>query len=112
MKQPNEMTDREMDEALATEVMGWHPVEREGGWYLRVGEVGIRKDNWHPTENLNQAVECAWETSYITINKFADKKKWRVTVDYKGDGCYCNSFNTSLARAICEAVLIAKRGEK
>ena len=56
MKQPDEMTNEELDEALAIEVMGWHIFGYE--WHEVGGKYVMDFNDWHPTTNRNQAVEC------------------------------------------------------
>ena len=108
MKQPNEMTDREMDEALATEVMGWtvggdmflEPLPSISPSVEPWWDTVIFREDWHPTENLNQAIECAEKYCYRSIDYFLNC----------GDMASETREITS-PRALCEAVLMAKRGE-
>lgn len=114
MKPIPEMTDPEMDEAMAVEVMGG------GDNYTTIYAIEHYKQ-WNPTFDLNQAWECAekwknidrfnrrveiigmateWECSLYT---FSAKEYWTLL---------CDAYNTSPACAICEALLMAARSER
>ena len=111
MKPVSEMTDDEIDEALAVDVKGWH---LEGTlWKDKNDRVLCSHYNWHPTSNQNQAIELTEKMAFVTTCKVSSSgNEWHVMVDKDDDGKFCGSFNTSLSRAICEAVLMAVRGDE
>ena len=122
MKQPNEMTDREMDEALATEVMGWtvggdmflEPLPSISPSVEPWWDTVIFREDWQPTTNLNQAWEClGLYDGQVHINN--GYKGWYIELlKYNNSTQYIDAYsanNENPARAICEAVLMAKRCE-
>lgn len=53
----------ELNEKLATEVMGWHEVSTLGAWWWKSdgdgGWIGqCRLESWNPTTDLNQLKMC------------------------------------------------------
>ena len=128
MKQPNEMTDPELNEATAIEVMRW---QKDGSDWWKSHSIGHHQimsslNNWHPTTDLNQAIECLHE--YAQIGEELDgywsthPHLWSISNGDSDSLDVCiggKSFVQvgqkeldKLPRAICEAVLMAKRGEK
>ena len=102
MKPVSEMTDTEIDEALAVDVKGWHL--DDGLWrdeYGRLLYYDALPVKWHPTTNPDQAIECAESYCYRSVDYFLNC----------GDMA---SENRKIAspRAICEAVLRAVRGDE
>ena len=120
----SEMTNEELNEALAVEVMGWG---MENGFFvsptLKDGkEIVCFVWEWTPTEDMNQAVECLnyWLNvtgSLVEIKKM-DNKYWEVELWRESPKTApenpLNGVATdeSFPRALSEAVLMAKRGEK
>ncbi len=119
----SEMTNEQLNEALAIEVMGWIldssvTTGRLGlAWYCNeeMDDV-IAVKNWNPAEDLNQAVECA-EKMYPELEIQLGR------IGLKGYEVFFMWFDESIhdgyyavipspARAISEAVLMARRGEK
>jgi hypothetical protein len=132
-----ELSDMELNEWLAVEVMGW---EKEKTWvedlnnYIEYWTVGngipvfdknIGKSAcsfWNPCTDLNQAWKCVIETA--KRNPAWDLGIYKIV----RDGKVCASAwidrygtdivsdveieNKSPARAICEAVWLAKKGDK
>lgn len=113
MKQPNEMTNEELDEALAIEVMGWHIFGYE--WHELGGKYVMDVNDWHPTTDLNQTWECLEKFKGYEILKSCYRKNYSVRV-WEEFGlvnrCAGTVVSDNLPRALCEAVLMAKRGEK
>jgi hypothetical protein len=142
------MTNEELDEALAIEVMGWHKERndyvdsryRDTDEYQWVdGEerilyhttksetltAGGSQHWWHPADNLTQAVECLEmiigeckeeEFIHALIAKLdLDCSIFPSALEgsgYSGNVPECIvAMMTAKPRAICEAVLMAKRGE-
>jgi len=123
----NDMTDKELDEALALEVMGWHEGDTrcydiinrhffERGFYFQdSGALVMPVNEWNPTKDKNQAFEV--------LSKCIDRKRNAVIhynidinyasiYEYGARGAIGESKGKNLARAICEAVLTAKRGKE
>jgi len=63
------MTNEQLNDWLATDVMGWHIEEKEFDpkqicpffWVDKKGNSLFRKTDWVPTKDLNQAVMCLKE---------------------------------------------------
>ena len=129
----SEMTNEQLNEALAIEVMGWkkHP-DMMGSWwimdedkfagYIWKPHPPFAFDIWKPAEDMNQAVECLnyWLNvtgSLVEIKKM-DNKYWEVELWRESPKTApenpLNGVATdeSFPRALSEAVLMAKRGEK
>ena len=127
----SQMTNEQLNEALAIEVMGW---VRDGDKYwseMADGKaprlwsfVGLCGE-WNPAEDLNQAVECAGELykmndrnillpAYEFILEQQSREYYRAHMKWFAgrvqEGFYV--VGNSPARALSEAVLMAKRGEK
>ena len=118
------LTDQELDDWLAEHVMGWHGEKSFGyqggkpGWLLvdKYGGTGSRFEDWHPTEDANQALICLeklvhdnWEMRLYSHygNYYCDL--WRqghIEEDR------CQKHDLSPARAICLAVYEAKKSLK
>lgn len=110
------MTDEQLNEALAIEVMKFR--FWDGVYYSEDGRE-IELGDWQPTTDLNQAVGCAEKW----INR---RGHYRVRLEYQEDiygwsyhaaiehiyyADIVNIRNANPARALCEAVLMAKRRE-
>ena len=107
------MTDKELDEALALEVMEW--LFWDGFYYGKDGGTEQPYILWTPTTDLNQAFEV--------LEKYIDRKR-NAVIHYNIDINYASIYEygardaigeskgKNLARAICEAVLTAKRGKE
>ena len=115
----SEMTDEQLNEACAIEVMEWHKIgckfydennefqfndtECKTSWYER----------WNPTRDLNHA--------WMLAEKTLGDNWWKIEINAKHDGVaivYGVIINgtalwkySNLARAISEACLIAKRNK-
>jgi hypothetical protein len=120
MTQPNEMTNAELNEVLAVEVMGLAKLHHEGVLRYVEGREKYTSIVWNPAEDLNQAIECAeklWAGGYPCVELMTERRfiegnniEWRAYVD---NGCcrWWESINQSPARALSEAVLMVKRGD-
>lgn len=54
------MTDSQLNEWLAVEVMGWHEdSDHMNLWLDKDGEITTDKEDWQPARDLNKAVMCA-----------------------------------------------------
>ncbi len=118
------MTDSQLDEWLAVNVMGWHTgrvnphPSNQLNWY----DKDDKDDNyvmpcirWQPTTDLNQAVKCA---DYVANLGFS----WSVD-NVENDHYHASIYRPSTeniyfcdatdnpARALCEAVAMAVEGE-
>ena len=99
----------ELDKFMA-EVMGWSKVLIYNVWrYAESAEKYINYIDWHPTEDLNQAMRCVEECG-VEIRLFGNpvttQKKWSM---------YCGLRARDLDReeiplAICEAIVSAIKG--
>jgi len=114
------MTNDQLDEWLATKVMGW-----TRGWsgynlswcYHVDGNEHKPKhvDDWRPCVDLNQAVMCAekWK-------KVAEERNIEIVYTWSGYHIQLRVVNKvvgkskvdEFARALCEAVAMAMEGEK
>ena len=114
----SDMTDYELNEAIAFEVMGWH-IDEFGYWMdandEHTGYIAIEHPDmgWIPTADLNQAVRCVEGFAHITICKFVyGSPLWDVTIE---NSAYSSGWPVArgacLARAICEAALMAVRAK-
>ena len=115
-----EMTDAELDEAMAKEVMGWRAKRSRMGnpeWFYWTDACDTcdnrkyRLGDFRPTADLNQAVECARKWAYERDEEFWLMYKRQEDIF----GCITSfgyESNKDPARAICEALLMAVRGER
>ena len=119
MKQPSEMTNQELNEALAVEVKGWHKLL--GFWYNESDEIQCEREDWNPAEDLNQAVECAKKETYalridwcVGGEPTCSAWVWFPVENLDGERVNAEymAIAESPARALSEAVLMAKRGEE
>lgn len=128
MKEISKMTDEELDEAIAVEVMGWnkHP-DMQGSWwvldedkfagYYWKERVPLIFYVWNPTVDLNQAFEALEKVGYWTMCRFTGSL-YHVSASLSGkdeEGSIHSAHSLTrddFACAICEAVLMAVRGEK
>jgi len=114
------MTDDQLDEWLAVNVMGWMLDLVENEWGLRYyrgtdGKSVMDARLWQPTRDLNQAVMCAekWK-------KVAEERNIEIVYTWSGyhiqlrvvDKVVGKSKVDEFARALCEAVCMAVEGEK
>ena len=119
---PNEMTDQELNEAIAIEVMGWHEFM---GWWCEErlshrnapdGKEHWRKyktKDWNPTHDLNQAwmlVEKFKGTS-LSVHIYCGFALNGVQISKNLKEISFVEFKDNPARALSEACLTAKRGE-
>ena len=115
LKEPQKMTDSELDEAIAIEVMGWHLVDSNGILMWEEEEVYARSINracYHPSTNLNQCWEAeekikdlGLSIQYIRIlYGFLQNSNRTLVFDF-------DIFHAT-ARQRCEAMLAAVRGAK
>lgn len=115
------MTDEQLNEALAIEVMGWTEKERyyqsDGTtykFYVYGDNKTCVKENWNPTHDLNQAFEVldkwhSFSTCNISHAIYRNGEKYLVTLDCLPFQSVAQVKHKSLARAICEAVLTVVR---
>ena len=130
------VSDKELNEWLAVEVMGWkkqlyHPLTEDGfsvamdewDWYKYETEnEPVYKKDWNPCTDLNQAWACVIETAkkYPTwdlgVYKIVrgDKICASAWIDKYGTDIKSDTEieNISPARAICEAIYMAKKDNK
>jgi len=122
VKNPSDLTDRELDAAIAVEVMGWtvktvhDPAMGEtfDNYVNTNGTVVMNTDLWHPSYFISdawQVVERMRELGWCFVLR--DEPAY-VCVFYNEEG---NRYKWSHAsgnapRAICEAALAAVRNSK
>ncbi|HAC16942.1 MAG TPA: hypothetical protein DCE78_13505 [Bacteroidetes bacterium] len=116
MKEIKDLTDDELNEAAAIEVMGWH--KSMGFFWKNIGTDGTDEliNNWNPTSDLNQAFEAVkkLQTKNERIYHFAcgtyhDGEVFVEIENITTDDLIGHSDNDNIARAICEAALMAVR---
>lgn len=122
MKPINEMTDPEMDEAIAVEVMKWTLGDTDIEWGFRWltdkdGKHVMDISLWHPCKDMNQAWEAVYKFRegkelYTAMGIHHDGEHYAEIEDVAKDKLIGRSGNNNLARAICEALLMAVRGEQ
>jgi len=103
------MTDKEINDACASIVMGWkQKVIWEGGIGLPQWCVGDkpaqRIDGWNPAESLEQAkilLDKMRVREHVVIIEKTHRGPWTVSLDGIGVG----TDPENLARAICKACL-------
>jgi len=115
----NAMSDDQLDEWLAVNVMGWMLDLVENEWGLRYyrdadGKSVMDARLWQPTHDLNQAVECAekWK-------KVAEGRNIEIVYTWSGYHIQLRVVNKvvgeskvdEFARALCEATAMAMEGE-
>jgi len=122
------MTNDQLDEWLAVNVMGWMLDLVENEWGLRYyrdadGKSVMDARLWQPTCDLNQAVECAEKIGNGENAAWAIVRNSHNAVElleypkYRGE-CQNHfmdvykSYSDNPARALCEAVAMAVEGEK
>ena len=118
-KQISDMTDYELNEAIAFEVMGWH-IDEFGYWMdaddEHTGYIAIEHPTmgWIPTADLNQVIKCAEKFKGYEILKSCYRKDYSVKVWEKFgevNRCAGKIISDNPARAMCEATLMAKRAK-
>ena len=110
-------TTKELNSALATEVMGWDNWNNEY-WCTVVGrdiDIVMPISDWNPAHDLNHAFMCLdkWKKDTGSSCEIRDRNgKWRVSLwlDLKPTESNLiplegEAENEVLARAICEAML-------
>ncbi|UOF79891.1 hypothetical protein [Caudoviricetes sp.] len=112
-KDPHDMTDQELTEAVAVEVMGWHKVHaRQNGYAITWIWASANRDqnefwdfteemSWNPTKDWNDTMDIVSRCQYFCL----------VTRDDGTWLCKCSDKMTFVAnklpmRAICEAALL------
>jgi hypothetical protein len=115
----SQMTNEQVNERLATQVMGWH--DSECGWWADgidnvkffITERDKQDDSdtvWNPAEDLNQAVMCAekWTNSVENGRIFTEYSNttWQVAAMRKG-ATHIALIADTLPRALSEAILQA-----
>lgn len=128
MKPIPEMTDAELDVAMAVEVMGWHKADFDFPYCMTAyatGKEGIDNimciDDFNPTSDLNQVWECADEMNkrgwilelgyeYRGVRPNGLPMQYRAYAD--DDKQWFEALSESPARAMCEALLQAVREEQ
>ena len=101
------MTDSQINEAIATEVMGWNVLVGDYmDWYRKDRRFMQPVDSWNPTQDLNQCYEA--EEKIIENNL---QKKYLKMLESM---CFLTTFGMvhATARQRCEAMLAAVRGAK
>ena len=121
------MTDSQLDEWLAVNVMGWHLTvygmvghwENDNGWFMANANIPTNRSevpHWNPAdpEHLHQAVDCAekWK-------KVAEERNIEIVYTWSGYRIQLRIGNKivgeskvdEFARALCEAVAMAVEGE-
>jgi hypothetical protein len=76
-------------------------------------EESIRCSDWHPSTDLNDAVRALEEWRDIRGNKYVEIITGSISSEYEvhlyeENIKFCSHYQSSLARAICEALLKAK----
>ena len=117
---PADMTDTELDAAVAVEVMVWEWRQIVGGdsqpqfaWFNPATTSHTHR-NWSPTTDIAaafEAVERMRELGHMFIGRHHDTKtqEWRCIFWQEGYGQGTKKVCDSLPRAICEAALAAVR---
>ena len=115
MKTISEMTDEELNNAVAVEVMGWHEQYERGYRAEWVGEHerdGEDVENWNPSTDIKQAFQV--------VEKMRSMG-WSYVIGDEADIYYCKFINLYITcsdeadtqqRAICHAALDAVRAKK
>jgi len=108
------MTNKELNEWMATEVMGWHKDFCSNAgiewWYddnlPRGNQVIMECVNWHPDTDPNQAMMCADKFDIYWIDKSPQKPFYRVQVGGEGGETIISHADNldKLPLAICEAI--------
>ena len=111
-----EMTNAEMDAAVAVEVMGRRvALLGDNMYYFSIDgvEITLWRSDWRPTTDLNQAFEVAKAMGILSmyLDLRQDAEFWRAGFYNMTGNLLSWSQDASAARAICEAALAAKRGE-
>ena len=92
--------NKELNEYMA-EVMGWHdgkdPMHGQDCWNNKDGKCVKLKKDWHPAEDLNQAMTCADKIS-AEIGIYKHNDMWGVTVN---SGSYSPVHFCNLSLVIC-----------
>jgi len=131
MQAIEEMTDNELDEAIALEVMGWHKVNisvRPDGqmwdWWDENDRARCPAQFWWPTVALPLAFDVInalrARDIYVYLDNEAGAGKWEISVftDRKGEwnteGCWDSRLadlerQPTVALAICRGALMAVR---
>ena len=113
-----EMTNAEMDAAVAVEVMGRRvALLGDNMYYFSIDgvEITLWRSDWRPTTDINQAFEvekAMRKDGFAFFLESADDDHDYIVqfARYETDSWY-TAVEKSAARAICAAALAAKRGE-
>ena len=105
------MTDTQLDEWLAVNVMEWEKwCNSEGHECFKNDDDWHWIEDWQPTRDLNQAVMCAEKWSKDNDCEMVIYYKSHWVVDFRCGSLY-PIHGDSLTRALCEAVAMATEGE-
>ena len=110
-KQISDMTNSELNEAIAFEVMGWH-IDEFGYWMdaddEHTGYIAIIHPTigWIPAADINQARACVDKLQKCNGSFVGIKNYDNIHGEVDGYSCPDN-----FARAMCEAMLMAKRAK-
>jgi len=116
MKEISEMTNEELNYAIAVDVMGWeygdHFITGANSYRIvgRKTTTYTKANNWYPTTDYNQVFQV--------VEKMRSMG-WSYVIGDEADIYYCKFINLYITcsdeadtqqRAICEAALAAVRG--
>jgi len=111
------IVEGEVNRMLAKKVMGWQYHQSYvndagvplGNVYTdEYGNPVMDASNWQPTQNISQALMCAWELDVdeIRIQTLKDDST-RVRLYFYGEEEFTQGIAKTTARAICSALLEA-----
>jgi len=123
MTEISEMTNEELNNAVAVEVMGWEAsIEpKHNCWGNNIPKqcyaiIGGGKQEWSPTVFISQAWEVvdkmkgnAW---HIFVETLDNDKRWVAYFSSSDDTVVVEAWHESAPRAICEVALNAIRENK
>ena len=114
MKTISEMTDEELNNAVAVEVMGWeygdHFITGANSYRIvgRKTTTYTKANNWYPTTDYNQVFQVVEKMDYFAVRRHKAGGYWRCICVYQ-DGLSIGAESASAPRAICEAAVMAVR---
>lgn len=101
-----DMTNEELDKVVAVEVMGWQ-LEYYRQYFEANGKAIKRIDEWSPSTEISDAWMVAEISLFFNISKYT---VWACTIQFR-EGYLTSASAEKPERAICEAALMAVRGE-